>query len=459
MHLTTKISVDSNNGHGNTVVLDKFFQFIVLNKQDGNRCEVTIYNAISFHNENEDSKLIVEFLDEKGRIIQGLEHDDKVEFYKNSEVLSQFWGVNSRYDANISSVIADFAPEDVNENILCEHIRSMGTNGVFGVKENKPGIDNIVIVPLQIEKESNQIVLQQKRSPQDSTLKKIISYGYWFKSRFNLDLNTGQNGFSFISNIEFPINVDFKSPDFKIYIQTSKKYDVRRSKVEVRDINDSKVGEIIKVFSQSKINYFEEWADLGIYTSSLFKVNHGTAGDKLISEGGVRAISVKADMEDLEKPRRREINLLIFSIIFSLFISFGFDRTRQLENNGFSSIFPDWHYLSIDASWLIVCLGVLIKFLFFKQAKVPTWLKCILPLPIGLWFSSYLTIFQSEWIKNILTESGPYSINLLYHTLYYCNIVVIVYMAISLVLIKVMRPKQAPGAQTDQSLTHKIFGV
>ncbi|HCG9432381.1 hypothetical protein VB492_18460 [Vibrio parahaemolyticus] len=431
-----------------------------MNKQDSNLCEVTIYNAIAFHDDAENSKLIVEFLDEKNSRIQGIAHEDKSKFYRESDVLNQFWGANSRYDANISDIIKTFTKDKkIDEDSLYKHISSTGTNGVFGVEENKEGIDNVIIIPLEIENESNQLILRQENHPQDSELKSIISYGYWFKSKFHIDLNTGQNGFSFTSNIDFSQSVTFKSPDFKTYIQTSKKYDIRRSKVEVKDKSDSKLGEIIKVFSQSKIKYFEEWADLGIYNSSLFKVNHGTAGDTLISEGGVSSISVKADMEDLEKPRRREVNLLIFSIIFSLFTSFGFDRTRQLEAGGFSTIFPDFPYLSIDAMWLLVCSGILMKFIFIKQAKVANLVKFFLALPVGLWFISYLIIYQSEWVNEMLNKPDTLPIVPFYHTLYYCNIAGMVYMAISIVLIKVKRPKKAPGAKNDQSRMTKIFGV
>ncbi|MEG3695225.1 hypothetical protein V5098_19055 [Vibrio coralliirubri] len=456
MQLTTKISVDSTEE--TTIVLDKFFQFIVLNKQNDNRCEVTIYNAIAFHNEVEDSKLIVEFLDEKGQSVPMMEHDDKVAFYKNSDVLSQFWGSESRYDANISNVVKEFTSTSCT-GALSSYLKELDIGGVFGVKENKPGIDNIIIVPLNIKNETNQVVLKQKPSPENSELNKFISYGYWFKSVFNIDLNIGQNGFSFTSNIDFPTNMTVKSPDFKTYIQTSKKYDVCRSKVEVKDRNDSKVGEIIKVFSQSKIKYFDEWADLGIYTSSLFKVNYGTAGDKLISEGGVCSISVKADMEDLEKPRRREINLLIFSIVFSLFTSFGFDRTRQTELNGFSTIFPDWQYFSIDALWLFVCLGILIKFRFIKQVNIRGGAKLFLSMPIGVWFMCYILVHQSPWLESYLEGGNRALLEKIYHILYYCNIAVIVYMTISIVLVTRLRPRRALGGKKNQSSILKFFGV
>ncbi len=458
MHLTTKISFNgSSNGD---VVLDKFFQFIVLNNQESNKCEVTIYNAIAFHNKSSTCKLIVEFLDEKRRRIKGIEHDDKSDFYKETDVLSQFWGANSRYDANIDEIIQAFNKENkVDHSDLYDHISSTKTDGVLGIEENKAEIKNIIIIPFKIKNEGDQLILKQDFCHKATEINSIISYGYWFKSKFNIEINTDQNGFSFISNIDFPDNVILKSPDFKTYIQTKKKYEIRRSSVDVKNSDDSKSGEIIKVFSQSKIKYFDEWANLGIYNSSLFKVNHGTAGGKVISEGGVKSISVKADMEDLEKPRRREINLLIFSIIFSLFTSFGFDRTRQTELSGFSDIFPDCSFLSIDALWLFVCLGVLLKFMFIKIAKVPKTFKVVLLLPVALWFSSYLTIYQTEWMKEILGKPEEIPVGLIYHILYYCNAVVMIYMAISIMLIIVLRPKKAPDAKKGWNNIHQIFGV
>ncbi|HHB1565705.1 TPA: hypothetical protein ACN99F_003109, partial [Vibrio metschnikovii] len=118
-------------------MLDKFFQFIVLNNQESNKCEVTIYNAIAFHNKSSKCKLIVEFLDEKRRRIKGIEHDDKSDFYKETDVLSQFWGANSRYDANIDEIIQAFNKENkVDHSDLYNHISSTKTDGVLGIEEN-----------------------------------------------------------------------------------------------------------------------------------------------------------------------------------------------------------------------------------------------------------------------------------------------------------------------------------
>ncbi|MGO3444028.1 MAG: hypothetical protein ACTINA_11040 [Pseudoalteromonas distincta] len=421
MILTTKIKFDSQN-NDTTTTLDKFFQFIIIDKLDGNRCKVSIYNAISFSNDGDHSKLVIEFFDQKNDQISSVKFMDYKKFYEETNILKQFWGKSSEYSANISATINNFAKdlESEERTKIQEALSACCSSGVFGVSENKDSIENFIINPSTAEFSTGQVKLPCHFPSKQEDSPKLLSNGYWFKAEFELDLNTGPSGFNIESRLEFSNKSKFKSPDFKIYIQTGKKYDLRSSKITVVGQKTDYFGEVVKVFSQSKIKYFTEWAEHGIYSSSLFKASPGTTAEKAIKESGLKSISVTVELEDLELPRRREINLLIFSIIFSLFASFGFDRTRQ-GDVGFKDIFPFSNYLSIDVNWLIVCIGILI---FYYSLKNFTWrlrFKIIAISPISLWFFSYLILNGSIWGNEILVSNIGLAFS---HFLYKSNIVI-----------------------------------
>lgn len=435
MILTTKISRDSQ-AENTITTLDKFFQFIIIDKIDANRCKVSIYNAISFSGTGDNSKLIIDFHNQHHSQIQGVKYTDCERFYQETDILKQFWGSDSKFSADISSTIEQFfhslSPDDKKE--IVEVLGACNSSGIFGVSEKKESIKDIIINPSSAEFVGSQAKLSCN-IPKTESKFDIISNGYWFKAEFETDLSTGPNGFNIESKLEFSKNSQFKSPDFKIYIQTGKKYDLRSSKVTVISNGNDYIGEIVKVFSQSKIKYFSEWADHGIYSSSLFKASPGTTAEKAINDIGLESISVSAALEDLELPRHREINLLIFSIIFSLFASFGFDKTRQTESE-FRDIFPSYNYLSIDGSWLLVCIGIIIFYYLLKNYNWSRITKFFAVFPIILWFFSYLILNGNPWGRNILGSDIGLALS---HFLYHSNMAIVGFLFLGSILVKSLK--------------------
>lgn len=435
MILTTKISFDSEAENTKTT-LDKFFQFIIIDKINSNRCKVSIYNAISFSNDGDNSKLVIDFVNQNNQDISDVKFTDYKKFYEKTDVLKQFWGSGSKFSADISSIIKEFAQDisSAEAEALQGTLEACDSNGIFGVSENKESISNIIINPSRAEYIGSQIKLKCNFPSTDSTYKNI-SNGYWFKAEFETDLSTGPNGFNIESKLEFSSKSKFISPDFKIYIQTGKKYDLRSSKVSVISDGTDYVGEVVKVFSQSKIKYFSEWAEHGIYSSSLFKASPGTTAEKAIKDTGLQSISVSAAFEDLELPRRREISLLIFSIIFSLFASLGFDKTRQTDGE-FKKVFPNYDYLSLDVGWLLVCITILAFYYFIKKYEWRLIFKIIVVSPVFLWFFSYLILNGSAWGNEMLCSDIGLKIS---HGLYISNIFIVSILSVGYVFMKLFK--------------------
>ena len=219
MILTTKISRDSQ-AENTITTLDKFFQFIIIDKIDANRCKVSIYNAISFSGTGDNSKLIIDFHNQHHSQIQGVKYTDCERFYQETDILKQFWGSDSKFSADISSTIEQFfhslSPDDKKE--IVEVLGACNSSGIFGVSEKKESIKDIIINPSSAEFVGSQAKLSCNIPKAESKFD-IISNGYWFKAEFETDLSTGPNGFNIESKLEFSKNSQFKSPDFKIYIQ------------------------------------------------------------------------------------------------------------------------------------------------------------------------------------------------------------------------------------------------
>jgi hypothetical protein len=435
MILTTKISCDSQV-EDTVITLDKFFQFIIIDKINANRCKVSIYNAISFSNNGDNSKLVIDFHNQHHTQIANVKFTDYKRFYEETDVLKQFWGKDSKFSADISDTITKFSQDLSTEDIeeIVKALEACDSNGIFGVSENKDSINNVIINPSPAHFIGAQAKLKCNFS-QIKSNSEMISNGYWFKAEFETDLSTGPSGFNIESKLEFSKKSHFKSPDFKIYIQTGKKYDLRSGKVTVISDGTDYIGEVVKVFSQSKIKYFSEWAEHGIYSSSLFKASPGTTAEKAINDVGLESISVSAALEDLELPKRREISLLIFSIIFSLFASFGFDKTRQGES-GFKEIFPSYDYLSIDGSWLLVCIGILIFYYLLQNNKWSWITKFFAIFPIFLWFFSYLILNGSTWGSKILSSDIGIMLS---HLLYHSNIIIVGVLFIGYVFMRLLK--------------------
>lgn len=461
MKITTNIKQD-NNQKSNTV-LDKFFQFMVLNEVQNDKCQVVIYTAIAFHCEQQDAKLIVNFSCNGQKKIDVV-NTDKCSFYSDEAVLKQFWGGESKVDSGYMALIDKCADSESTEDkeILRQALQNVhDSEDVLYISENKESIKDIIIQPLKVKIGTNEVVLKCKFSDINKELKKYLSNGYWIKTVFEEDIESDQQGFKIEAGLELT-GATFLSPDFNIYVQTPKKYDLKSGSVEINlDGENTSQGELIKVFSQSKINYFEEWTNLGIYASSLFKVTMNSTAKKDIFKKGIKGISHTAHMEDLDAPRKREINLLIFSILLSLFCAIGLDRTRQ-NTEQFVASFPNVGFMSIDLIWAGICIGIMFKYFVLKGSKIAKNIKGLLLLPFTIWFCAYFFIdigqlkeieFFQVANENIFSYSGMQS------TLYILDIILSLYCIVSLSCIRYLRRKLKPNNNDLHPLKKRIYWI
>ncbi|MFM5083180.1 hypothetical protein ACEUBN_17905 [Aeromonas veronii] len=464
MNITTNIKLDRKGPNLSNVTIDKLFHFMIFHEINEGKCKVTIYTALAFHSDHKDARLIVSFTCNQKQV--KAKHEDKSSFYLDETVIQQFWGKNSKIESEYYSITQNcinnknLTTPDPLEKITAQLAKIEDTDSVLYIEEEKQGIEKIIIQPSKIKVESAQIALKCKFGALENELKQFISNGYWIKSEFDTEIESNDLGFKFKSEIKLD-GAAFKSPDFKVYFQTQKKYDLKTSSSEV-ELNtkipstaqptSSQMGskcEVIKVFSQSKIVYFDEWAKLGIYTSSLFKVQMSNSLEGNICNDGIKSISINAQMEDLESPRKREITLLILSIIFSLFCSIGLDFTRQ-SSDAFKLIFPMKSYLSLDLLWSIVCIGILLKYLFITATKINK--KIIIPLvvPLVLWFMPY------AYISNMMTETHPFLLNKYienyFHLFYFFDILLNIYCLLSYLFIKKYRYTLRSNKSNDRPI-------
>ncbi|EMI5491494.1 hypothetical protein REJ26_002626 [Providencia stuartii] len=402
MRITTNIKNDSTNSDV-AISIDKFFQFIIVGDIIDGECDVIIYNAIAFHyNETvNNSKLIVGFNINDDDDVE-LQHKDMSFFYKDEAIIKQFWGKNSKFSKSYKELIEELFKEkdngfsgelndadNINKIIDCFNDSSK-TSGALYITEKKDVIKDIIIFPLSIGESTHDVVLCDIFEKLNNDLKCAASNGYWFKTKFKHKIENNHQGFKIKASISLD-NAKFKSPDFKIYIQTNEKYDIKYNESSI----DGKVVHIEKVYSQNSLNYFKEWIYDGINKSSLFRLNNNNEIDKEINENIVKFNS-SIQFEDIFASRRREINILIFSIILSLICSIGLDVTRQ-DKIVFGNIFPRGFNLSLDALWLIACLSLAVKVFFYKISKVKLIVKLLLFCPAFIWFSVYfLFSFNDE---------------------------------------------------------------
>lgn len=470
MNITTNIKLDKKGQALPKVTIDKLFHFIILQDINNDKCKVTIYTALAFHSDQKDAKLVVSFSCNKKQV--KAKHEDRSSFYLEDGVITQFWGKNSKVDTEYSTITQkclegiNVSTPDPLDKITTALDKIEDTDAVLYIDEDKQGIRKIIIQPSKIKVEAAQIALKCKYGALENELKEFVSNGYWIKSEFDSDIQSSKLGFNFQSEIKLDGAV-FNSPDFKVYFQTQKKYDLKTSSAEVdlqstppnSPTTSSAIGtkcEVIKVFSQSKIIYFDEWAKLGIYTSSLFKVQMSSSLENKICNNGIKSIIINAQMEDLESPRKREINLLILSIIFSLFCSIGLDVTRQTSEI-FPLIFPMKSFLSLDLLWFIVCIGVFLKYVFITTTNINK--KIIIPLaiPLVLWFVPYAFISDLK-ISDNPVMSNEYTLRY-FHSLYFIDLLFSAYCLISYAFIKKVRYTLRSNDGIIKKLLVKLTGT
>lgn len=374
MKIEIALSTDTVNNED--IILDKYFQFIVIGEQSSGYRKITIFTAASFHasKNSENANLTFRIFGDETRIKGEIKHEDCSHYYEQDKILQQFWGDSTKlfktreeFSTYKKSLYPKAKPTTVDSLIskLTKLFSESENSKFLDINETKKNIKPITILPCPISVDNSDVNLKHNKS--ESGLDKFVSYGYWFKSELNVKLADSKKGFDLL--IDTSCSKEVTSPDFKIYIQMPKEYDLYKNKVLfTNDNNIDNSSEIVRVYSQSEITYFKDWIKLGVYKSALMRVVSSSSNESFLNKG-IKKIELELNVEDLKKSQMREIHFLLMSIIISIFCSIGFDATR-LDSEKFTNMFPDILSLSSSFFWLMISIGLMLKYLCFRGSSI-----------------------------------------------------------------------------------------
>lgn len=352
-----------------SIKIDKLFQFVVIGeKQNDNQRSVEIYTAISFKRNIDklntgDVCLKIEPIFEDYTSPQenniNYSYIDRSIYYKEIDILKQFWGKDSRAisDRGNFATSLGLAPGDQLNNRISGiyNIKSELLEPII-IEEPSKNIEKFAVIPCISMQGNDKIIL--KGSDVDIISGKL-SYGFWFKvSHVGFFKEHEQIELEHSLDFTFPFNSD----DFKIYYQIPKHYDIRKGKVSCSgDVESS--SEIVKVYSQHRIKYFEEWRENGIYDSALFRVLNNKSFDDNLKEIGNKNFLSQIEIFDNRTSRMREVYTLLVGIFISTFISMGLDATRLLsaDHQRLLSFTIFGEKIPASIIWTLIAAGLILK--------------------------------------------------------------------------------------------------
>ncbi|MBB1439620.1 hypothetical protein H5202_13245 [Shewanella sp. SG41-4] len=379
-----KLNISKDAPNSGEITLEKFFQFnIIGNKKSDNRHQIDTFNAICFKTEIDtfnakiDCEVIfTDFGDAKGKDKAKISFSDRVRYFDEISILQQFWGEESYRNDNredfIKQCLIVFEIEPTEKDALIKDVEliyeTLDKNSTLPliINEDKDGVTPFILLPFSAKAHGgNKVRLEGDRSLKSLTiLRDKIALGFWFQKTSNVVIKNQLN--SDVINSEIIFNSKFKSPDFKIYYQIGNKVDVKKNLVSIKGGEDSSLdAEIVRVYSQSEITYFHDWAELGIYNSALLRLQNSTKVNKQISIE-VKSVSSELLLEDVEATQSKEVHVFILSIFISVLISMGLDATR-LASCDFTFFFPDIPIITESLIWLFVCGGFILKHLIYSK--------------------------------------------------------------------------------------------
>lgn len=378
-------------GPNNKVILDKLFQFSIL----GAKLESSFYKMEQFN------ALCVRFQNFKNEYTINIEcdinsHDseketppvftDRVSYFKDIDIINQFWGKSSYSTDNKSDFcnkaieILNLNPEnksEVREEIYDEVVLiyklCKDSTAPILIQESKEGIEPFIVIPLKSVFSKTKVKLKTENISRLKITAKYLSFGFWFQSSFKRKIKTIHDELFFDSRIEFPSVI--KSPDFKVYFQIGAHIKIKSNQVSLDNGGEPIKAEIIRVFSQSKIKYFKDWADLGIYQAALLRFENSKKINGEIMLNGVRSVKSQLNLEDTSETSRKQLHLYILSLIVSVLVAMGFDATRQTSQD-FTSYFPVVRFFTNELIWFLVCIGLIAKYKYLLiDDAVNKWYK------------------------------------------------------------------------------------
>ncbi|MCU8075272.1 hypothetical protein ACRN9O_12585 [Shewanella oncorhynchi] len=391
MKIKFELKKDFSKNH--EIIVDKFFQFVIIgDKTAGKTRSVDIFTAISYRAKSGDTvPLKIEATYEnysKNNQKISIENINKHDYYQKDDILNQFWGANTKTLENrdFSEKFPVNSPEYAGE---IDSFFSALTNNILFVEESNKGIEKFFIIPNKINISEQKIKLTPSNIKIPPSIKNFASHGFWIHTRFTGEFKEGDGTFSFQHEIDSDENLSFH--DFKIYYQVPKDHDIKyfNYKLNEKDV------ETIKVYSQQNTSYFDDWKKLKIYNSSLLRLLHGNSVNDELKNSRKKKLIGEIELIDNKANRKKELYTIIISMFFSLLVSLGLDATRLADKN-FSSLFII-KTLELDISssivWFMLCIGLIIKYIFISNNDLSLLRKIIYTLvSIPILFSMFAAI-------------------------------------------------------------------
>jgi len=482
-----KLIISKDGPSCGEVSLQRFFQFSVIGKKKSDAThQIDMFNAICFKAESTTLSVSMECdiyfknfqtSKEAEKRIQ-TKFTDKVEYFEQLEILKQFWGKKAFSSSNreefITKIKEEFTinPDQYDDlttdvNLIYEVLDKTNSLPLFinDNKEQTDKFDKFIILPFKaFGKSTNKVML--KSSKELSVLKVLhdkISLGFWFHNVADVKLKSLINTDIINSEIEFKSNVT--SPDFKIYYQVDESVELKKNKIIIDShIKEPVDAEIIQVYSQSEINYFKDWAELGIYSSRLLRLHNNTKVNNKISNE-FKSVKSELELEDVEAKNKKETNLFILSIFISALMAMGLDATR-LMNPTFLLNFPTIPIFSEAFIWFLICAGLIPKYLVLRKTfnikpRYKTFIK-FFSLLAFIWVVCCFFIQKEILIGLVITNPIDLAIVKLTHWIQFfpiIDMILTIYLSLSLIFYSYYDRHKKYQDNKFLSVCKLIFGV
>lgn len=240
-------------------------------------------------------------------------------------------------------------------------------------------------------------------------IKNYVSYGSWFRIKFNAWFEKKNDSFYLDNSVVFGSRMP--CPDFKVYYLLPDDSEPKPHSVNIKCIDENKTevdSEVIKVYSNQSMSYFDDWLSLKIKSRPLIRLKNTTKIDDAILKKGMKSYNAQFDVFDISASKRREVAIFLFGLFLAAFLSMGLDATR-IGSELFKVYFPESWYFSESAIWLLICLVAVPKFIIVRgsmKSNNMKWLRnCVVfsSVPVIFWAADAL--FVREPVLKILSES------------------------------------------------------
>lgn len=415
-----EFKLEADNPENAQIAIDKLFQVVFVDKPNlRNIRQIDIFTCLIYRAQNWNNgfphlkfSLDVDGLKPKFR------EDLSNEFFRNINVIKQFWGEECRLIKSVE-MFSDLVNKECNLEkgdslthdleVVYKSLDKEEFRPVL-IKEIDKNIQPFILLPQKsdfLEPDKIRIRPDITESVKSDQLGLKLSVGSWSHINFNAPLCDVKGRIPLEHQITWlPSGV--KSDDFKIYYTFPSECDFLDQHSFIHAYEDKSLRnhteikiELNEVFSQPYTMYFSVWEKLGIKKSTLLRLHNSTYVDNLFKNGVVKFCFIHFRMLDTDIKTRRDTKILIKSIWLAALVAMGVDATRVIATKDF---FPSTAYVNTLFWWILICASL-----------IPMLIKPIKPLypKLSKIFKSLNVIGFLSWgiIAFLLSESLKSSIN------------------------------------------------